>query len=106
MKLSLLLVKQGGGNIRSLRLLQAQLSCFATTDSGAVRGDGKAYRQRYHTKQSVEREMTSLKSNGGGMSFQGVQDGNRHYVENDYVKTQVLASIERLQTLYTQLNPD
>jgi hypothetical protein len=27
--------------------------------------------------------MTSLKSGGGGMSFQGVQDGNRDYVEND-----------------------
>ena len=40
------------------------------------------------------------------MSFQGVHDGNRDYVENDQVKTQVLANIERLQTLYAQLNPD
>jgi len=33
--------------------MQTQLSYFATTDSDAVRGDGKAYRPRYHTKQSV-----------------------------------------------------
>ena len=106
MKLSLLLLKKGGVNIRSLWLLQSQLSCFSTTDSGAVRGEGKVYRPKYHTKQSVEREMTSLKSGGGGMSFQGVRDGNRDYVENDLVKTQVLKNIERLQNLYEQFNPD
>ena len=80
--------------------MQTQLSTFATTDAGSVRGEGKAWKPKYYTKQSVERELTQLKSNGG-MQFQNIRDGNREYVENDQAKTQVLANIDRIQALYT-----